>query len=160
VIWRRLSIGLFFLVSLSVLQCSRNSQPPSGPETAIKTTTPSVVLTTRRGESLNVQVEIADTPELRGRGLMFRKELPEGAGMLFLFPVETHNAFWMKNTLIPLDMIFAKQGKIVSIIQNTVPRDEKLLQPDAAYTMTLEVPGGYVSRHGLHVGDRFEWKEN
>ncbi|HEX5035928.1 MAG TPA: DUF192 domain-containing protein [bacterium] len=115
-------------------------------------------MTTRRGGSLTVQVEIMDTPESRGRGMMFRKELAEGRGMLFVFPSETHNAFWMKNTLIPLDMIFAKQEKIVSIIQNAVPLDEKLLQPDAGYTMTLEVPGGYVSRHGIHVGDRFEWK--
>lgn len=115
-----------------------------------------VVITTRRGEALNVRVEIVDTPESRARGLMFRRELPEGTGMLFLFPSETNNAFWMKNTFLPLDMIFAKQGRIVSIIQNAVPQDEKLLQPDHSYTMTLEVPGGYVSRHNVHVGDGFE----
>lgn len=99
-----------------------------------------------------------DTAESRSRGMMFRKELAEGKGMLFVFPAETRSAFWMKNTLIPLDMIFAKGEKVVSIIQNAVPLDEKLLQPDAGYTMTLEVPGGYVSRHNLHVGDRFERK--
>jgi uncharacterized protein len=110
------------------------------------------------GERLGVRVEIADTPELRAHGLMFRKELPEGTGMLFLFPRETRDAFWMKNTPIPLDMIFIKQGAVVSIIENAVPYDESILQPDSSYTMTLEVPGGYASRHGVRLGDRVEWR--
>jgi uncharacterized membrane protein (UPF0127 family) len=118
------------------------------------------LLTKQDGTALSLQVEIADTPALRGRGLMFRKQLPEGTGMLFLFPRESRDAFWMKNTLIPLDMIFAKDGRIVSIIRDAVPLDEKLLRPDTSYTMTLEVPGGYAARHDVRVGDRLEWKKS
>jgi hypothetical protein len=136
----------FLAVSLLFLGCREEASSPLA------------TITKKNGETLLVRVEIADTPELRGRGLMFRKELPEGTGMLFLFPAETYNAFWMKNTPIPLDMIFIKQGRIVSIIESAKPYDEKILQPDSAYTMTLEVPGGYTSGHGVLLGDRFEWR--
>lgn len=117
-----------------------------------------VVITTSSGETQTVQVEVADTPQLRSKGLMFRNELPEDSGMLFIFPAETHGSFWMKNTPIPLDMFFIKGGEIVSIIENAVPYDESLLTPDSSYTMTLEVSGGYALRHGIRVGDRLEWK--
>lgn len=146
---RRSSSLILFILSLSVLHCGAGSD---------KNFDGAVVLKTSAGESLKVDVEIVDTPELRSRGLMYRRKLPEGTGMLFLFPSESRNAFWMRNTLIPLDMIFAKDGKIVSLIQNAVPLDEKLLQPDHVYTTTLEVPGGYVSRHHVQVGDVFDWK--
>jgi uncharacterized membrane protein (UPF0127 family) len=79
--------------------------------------------------------------------------LPEDRGMLFLFPEETHGAFWMKDTPISLDMIFIRSGKIVDIIKNTVPLDETLLTPRVTYTSVLEVPGGYVSRQRINVGD-------
>ncbi len=116
------------------------------------------VITKVNGEELRVRVEVADTPELRARGLMFREELPEGTGMLFVFPSETTSPFWMKNTPISLDLIFIKQGEIVSLIENAVPYDETLLDPDASYTTALEVPGGYASRHEVRVGDRVEWR--
>jgi len=119
-----------------------------------------VVLTKANGQLLTVQVEVADTPELRAKGLMFRDHLPEGTGMLFVFPAETRGAFWMKNTPISLDLIFAKAGAVVAIIENAIPYDETHLLPNSSYTMTLEVPGGYSARNGLAAGDRFEWKTN
>lgn len=64
----------------------------------------------------------------------------------------------MRNTPIPLDMIFIRQGKVVDIIENAVPYDETLLTPDTTYTMTLEVPGGYALRHNVRPGDRIVWK--
>lgn len=117
-----------------------------------------VVITPVSGEAVTIQVEVADTPELRSHGLMYRSELPEGTGMLFVFPKRTRGSFWMKNTPISLDMLFAKDDTIVATIENTVPYDETFLTPDASYTMTLEVPGGYAQRHGIHIGDRMEWK--
>jgi uncharacterized membrane protein (UPF0127 family) len=118
-----------------------------------------VGITKGNGEKLQVRVEIADTPELRARGLMFREELPEGTGMLFVFPAETSGSFWMKNTPIPLDLIFIKDEEIVDLIENAVPYDETLLTPDAPYTLVLEVPGGYAARHEVRVGDRVEWRK-
>ncbi|HSA59719.1 MAG TPA: DUF192 domain-containing protein [bacterium] len=118
-----------------------------------------IVIKKTGGETLQVRVEVADTPALRSRGLMFREELPEGTGMLFVFPAVTSGAFWMKNTPIPLDLIFVKAGAIVALIENAVPFDETPLSPGASYTMALEVPGGYASRHGVRVGDGFEWRK-
>lgn len=117
-----------------------------------------VVITPSAGEPVTVRVEVADTPELRSHGLMYRSELPEGTGMLFVFPSRTRGSFWMKNTPISLDMLFIKSDEIVATIENTVPYDETFLTPDSSYTMTLEVPGGYAGRHGIRVGDRMEWR--
>lgn len=112
------------------------------------------------GEELQVRVEIADTLQEREKGLMFRQSLPEGTGMLFLFPSVGRGSFWMKDTPIPLDMIFIRDGAIVSLIENAVPYSEDILTPDESYTMVLEVPGGTVARHGIQVGDTFEYQPN
>lgn len=118
---------------------------------------PLVTIHKADGEKLQVRVEVADTPSSRARGLMFRTELPEGTGMLFVYPEETQSAYWMRNTPIPLDMIFIRQGEVVDIIENAVPYDETPLRPDVLYTMTLEVPGGYAARHGVRIGARVKW---
>lgn len=133
------------LVTLAVFSCCQQSADSI------------VVITKASGEELRVRAEVADTPELRAKGLMFRDVLPEGTGMLFVFPAEASGSFWMKNTPISLDLIFIKQGEIVDIIENAVPYDETPLTPDSSYTMALEVPGGYAARHDLRVGDGVEW---
>lgn len=117
---------------------------------------PTVTITTSSGERLVVQVEIADSAAERARGLMFREDLPEGEGMLFLFPEETQTSFWMKNTPISLDLIFIRERRIVDLIENAVPYSEELLTPDSPYTKVLEVPGGYVTRNGIQEGDLIE----
>lgn len=116
-----------------------------------------VTITTTAGETLQVRVELADTAEERARGLMFRENLPEGEGMLFIFPGETLTSFWMKDTPISLDMIFIREDRIVDLIENAVPFSETLLTPDTTYLMVLEVPGGYAARHGLQIGDAIDY---
>lgn len=111
-----------------------------------------VTLQTSGGEEL-VKVEVADTAQERARGLMFRESLPEGAGMLFVFPEETQGSFWMKDTPISLDLIFIRDGRIIDVIENAVPYSEELLTSESSYTMVLEVPGGYAARHGVKTGD-------
>src|SRR5512137_3197096 len=106
------------------------------------------------GKTLVVQVELADTPAKRERGLMFRKELPDGQGMLFLFDEEEEHTFWMKDTLIPLDMIFVDgAGKVTDIVANARPLT---LEPRTGgpAKMVLEVPGGWARAHDVRVGDR------
>ena len=115
-----------------------------------------VTITTSSGGTLQVRVELADTPTERATGLMFRENLPEGEGMLFVFPEETLGSFWMKDTQISLDIIFIKDGRIVDIIANTTPFSEELLTPVTTYLFTLEVPGGYASRNGVQIGDVVE----
>src|SRR5262249_641458 len=74
------------------------------------------------GGAHRITVEIADTGALRTRGLMWRTELPEGTGMLFIFPSEVVQSFWMRNTLIPLDMLFIdKRGRVVGVVQAAEP---------------------------------------
>lgn len=115
-----------------------------------------VTITTGSGGTLQVRVELADTAQERAQGLMFRENLPEGEGMLFVFPEETLGSFWMKDTPISLDIIFIKEGRIVDIIANTTPFSEEFLTPAASYLFTLEVPGGYASRNGVQIGDVVE----
>ena len=106
------------------------------------------------GRSLVVQVELADTPEKRERGLMFRKELPDDRGMLFVFEQEGEHTFWMKNTLIPLDMIVVDgEGRITGFVERARPLDLRGRSGGPA-RYVLEVPGGWVAAHGVRVGDR------
>lgn len=106
------------------------------------------------GKSHVVRVELADTDPKRERGLMFRKELPDGQGMLFLFDEEREHTFWMKDTLIPLDMIFVDgSGRVTTIVANARPLT---LEPRTGgpARMVLEVPGGWARAHDVRVGDR------
>ena len=100
-------------------------------------------------------VEIADTELARERGLMFRKELPPGRGMLFDFHRERQVGFWMKNTLISLDMIFIDgRGRIVSIEQDAKPMSEDVIMSGGQVRAVLEVDGGTARRLGIAPGDR------
>jgi uncharacterized protein len=100
-------------------------------------------------------VEIADTDASREHGLMDRRELPEGRGMLFDFFKDQPVGFWMKNTYIPLDMIFIRSdGRIVSIAENTEPMSERVIPSGAPVRAVLEVKGGTSSRLGIQPGDQ------
>lgn len=100
-------------------------------------------------------VELATTDAERSQGLMYRKELPEGQGMLFDFQRDQEVAFWMKNTYIPLDMIFIRSdGRIMRIAENTEPLSEKLVPSNAAVRGVLEVIAGTTRKLGIAVGDR------
>jgi len=101
------------------------------------------------------RVEVADTEATREQGLMFRDSLPADRGMLFDFHKAGPVAFWMKNTLIPLDMIFiAPDGRIVSIAHNAVPHDETPIPSGAPVLAVLEVRGGRADQIGARPGDR------
>jgi uncharacterized membrane protein (UPF0127 family) len=100
-------------------------------------------------------VEVVANDEERTKGLMFRKEVPEGKGMLFDFMTEQPVAFWMKNTYVSLDMIFiAANGKIVSIAENTEPLSERTIPSGAPVRAVLEVVAGTAKKLGIKPGDR------
>ena len=118
---------------------------------------PAVVLHTRGGP-VPVQVEVARSDAQRMRGLMFRREMPETAGMIFLFPNATHQTFWMRNTLIPLDMIFIKPDRtILGIYRNAVPETDDPRDVPGESQYVLEVNGGFCQRHNVNAGDRVEF---
>jgi len=100
-------------------------------------------------------VEMALTPEEQAKGLMFRRELPEGEGMLFDFHHEQPASFWMKNTYVSLDMIFIRgDGTILKIAENTVPLSEALVQSGGPVRAVLEVVAGTARKLGIVPGDR------
>jgi uncharacterized membrane protein (UPF0127 family) len=120
---------------------------------------PRVSIVARDGRETTFQVEIADTPAKREMGLQYRRELATDRGMIFVFAREEPHSFWMKNTPIPLDMIFiSADRKIVGIVENTAPfsLDARGVAADSKYV--LEINGGLSRRYGFTAGDpvRFE----
>ncbi len=100
-------------------------------------------------------VEMAENDADRAKGLMFRKELPEGRGMLFDFQREQEVSFWMENTYIPLDMIFIRgDGRILRIAENTEPLSTRLIPSGGPVRAVLEVIGGTARKLGIAPGDR------
>jgi len=98
---------------------------------------------------------MATNDEERSRGLMFRKELPEGHGMLFDFMQDQPVAFWMHNTYIPLDMIFIRgDGRILRIAENTTPMSDNLVPSGGPVRAVLEVIAGTARNLGIAPGDR------
>ncbi len=98
-------------------------------------------------------IEIADTPALREMGLMNRDALPAGAGMLFVYDRPGHPRFWMKNTLIPLDMIFADAaGRITRIRHDAQPLDLTPVDGGEGVVYVLEINGGLAARLGIAPG--------
>jgi uncharacterized membrane protein (UPF0127 family) len=118
---------------------------------------PEVVIHTQAGTAVRVPVELALTPEARERGLMYRRDLAEGAGMLFVFPDSAVRSFWMKNTPLALDMIFIDdEGHIAGIVENAVPFSLVSRTVGVPSRYVLEVHAGFTRRHGVQAGDRVE----
>jgi len=120
---------------------------------------PRVIVSTKSGTERAIRVEIADTPAKRELGLQYRRELGDDQGMLFLFPAESVQTFWMKNTPISLDMIFiGGDRKIVGIVQRAVPYSTATLSVGVPSQFVLEIKGGLASAKGIEVGNsvRFE----
>lgn len=115
-----------------------------------------LVIQTSQGAK-RFRVELADTDDSRSRGLMFRTKMAPDAGMLFDFKSEQMASFWMRNTLIPLDMLFIKaDGTILNIHQRAIPRDETGINSAGPVRAVLELNGGTASRLGIKAGDRVE----
>ena len=111
------------------------------------------------GGQVSFRVEIADDEAERAKGLMYRKTLPPGSGMLFIYDQPRAVSFWMRNTYIPLDLIFLDQtGIIRHIHRHAIPLDETPIpgaapgDPRPERRMILEIGGGEADRHGLTVG--------
>jgi len=118
---------------------------------------PQVTLIPQQGAPTRVAVEIANTEEKRQFGLMYRTNLPEMQGMLFLFPHEGALSFWMKNTPRSLDIIYINSAHmIVSIASNTTPFSEENLPSRKPAQFVLEVNAGFCKRYGIVEGDRIE----
>ena len=113
----------------------------------------SLIIQTKDSEYI-FNIEIAITEKERSIGLMYRKELKQNEGMLFLYPKKQIIKMWMKNTLIPLDMIFINNnGKIIDIFKMTIPKDLTPIGPDVKLKGVLEINGGLTSYLNINKGD-------
>ena len=105
-----------------------------------------------------VAVEVASTASQREVGLMYRKHLDDNAGMIFVFPDAAPRNFWMHNTPIPLDMIFADaNGVVLGIVANAEPFSDKLLGVEGNAGYVLEVNGGFCAKNGIKAGDKLDF---
>jgi uncharacterized membrane protein (UPF0127 family) len=135
------------LIALSLLAFAPALAADSREELAIVTT---------HGRHI-FRVEIADDPDERMQGLMFRKSLAPDAGMLFLSGRTEAQSFWMKNTEIPLDLLFiAKDGRIADLHERSVPFSLQPIASKVPVWAVLEVAGGTVAKLGVKPGDRVE----
>ncbi len=110
------------------------------------------------GEVRRFDAEVAETPEQQARGLMFREKLGPDAAMLFPFSPTRPASFWMKDTLIPLDMIFVRpDGSIAYIAAETLPQSEAPVGVDEPLSAVLEIAGGRAAQLGIEEGHHVRW---
>ncbi|MEP5760392.1 MAG: DUF192 domain-containing protein [Litoreibacter sp.] len=141
----RLATNKTFIAAMILLGVTRGALSACAPETV-----------SVRGDWGNVQfsVEIADDTSERAQGLMRRESLARSKGMLFIYDEPGNLTFWMRNTLIPLDMIFIRpDGEIAHIHENAVPLDETPIPGGPGNLAVLEINGGLARSLGISVGD-------
>ena len=108
-----------------------------------------------QAKQIPFRIELAETGIQRARGLMWRKHLDKGAGMLFDFKTSDYILMWMKNTYIPLDMLFiAKNGLILNIESNTIPLTTNPIKSKGPVRAVLELAAGTAKEYGIQIGDR------
>ena len=154
----------FALLLTATLACSTGKReepapmpPTQPPSNSVTYTGPKVIVSTPQGDK-EVKVEVVATPPLIQKGLMFRKHLPLDAGMLFLMPSEREWPFWMKNTLIPLDMIWIGSDlRVVGVVENTTPMSEEERTVGKPSLYVLEVNGGWTKQHGVGAGTKVKF---
>lgn len=118
---------------------------------------PAAVIRPRGQPPQVIHLEVVRTEAARNRGLMFRREMAEDHGMIFVFPRPDHNVFWMHNTILPLDMIFIRPDRtILGIVKNATPETDDPREVPGESLWVLEVNGGYADRHHLAAGDPVE----
>lgn len=117
-----------------------------------------VVTITHAGKAIPIRTELTRTPEEQAKGLMFRTALGPDEGMLFTFDPPKAASFWMKNTVIPLDLVFiGTDGRITNIAANAKPYDESPLKSVGLAKAVLELPGGRAAEQGIVAGDTVTW---
>ena len=115
---------------------------------------PKVTIITKDGRQVGFRADVADTPGKREIGLMYRTDLADDHGMIFIFPGESQQSFWMKNTPRSLDMIFiGRDRRIVGIVEQAKPFSLDPRSVEGKSQFVLEINGGLSKRHGFQAGD-------
>ncbi len=144
------------LLSLALLLVCLIGWPAAAPaQTPQSLSTSPLIIETQTGRQFTFTVQVAETPEQHSRGLMFVREMPADAGMLFVYPTAQPRGFWMANTLIPLDMIFIDaDGRIINIAERTEPLSLRTWGSEGPAQAVLELNGGITRFLGIRPGDR------
>ncbi len=107
------------------------------------------------------RLELAETAAETAQGMMYRRSVPEGTGMLFIMAEERPQSFWMRNTYVPLDIIYLKaDGAVVSIQANAQPMNDMPLPSEGPAKYVLEIAGGGSAQYGIKPGIKWLWKQN
>ena len=150
---RRFSSLLPLIVSALLVLASAASPHASGRADVLPTDSEPLVITTGKGP-VSFSVELALTPETRASGLMHRQEMDPDHGMLFRFDQTRQVLMWMKNTPLPLDMLFIDEaGTIVGIAEDTTPFSENVIASPGPVRYVLELNAGTAGRMGISAGD-------
>jgi uncharacterized membrane protein (UPF0127 family) len=161
---RAILTALALSIALPMAACSADPNAPAenaadpGASTESATTIPLTI--EAAGKTHRFNVEVARTDEEQDRGLMFRTSLPADGGMIFPFKKPRIGSFWMKNTLIPLDMIFIRaDGSIDRIAENTIPESLEPVVSGGEVSAVLELAGGTAARLDLDEDAKVKWKD-
>lgn len=150
---RAILTALALSLALPMAACSRDAS-----EEASAATIPLTIAS--KGQAHNFNVEVARTDAEQDRGLMFRTSLPADGGMIFPFAKPRIGSFWMKNTLIPLDMFFIRaDGSIDRIAENTIPESLEPVVSGGEVSAVLELAGGTAARLGIDETAKITWKD-
>ncbi|MBL0337941.1 MAG: DUF192 domain-containing protein [Rhodospirillaceae bacterium] len=145
---------LFGLVNLFILSILGVFHPQIG-YTQITFNKEPLIIKSGDGKEKTLTVEIAATPQQRQQGLMFRRVMPADQGMLFLFETPQIIGMWMRNTYLPLDMLFIdRQGKIIGISKRVIPQSDNLVVSPKLAIAVLEINGGVSDKLNIQVGDQ------
>lgn len=145
------------LLAFPAVACQAGQTPPAISPSGLALAP--LAITTAAGKAHKFTVEVARTDEQQERGLMFRSELAPDAGMIFPMKPPRPASFWMRNTIIPLDMIFIRpDGTIARIAAETVPYSLPPVESGEPVSAVLEIAGGRSAELGIAEGDKVDWK--
>lgn len=152
------SFGAAALLAFAIVGCApAPARSADAQADALASTRVPLTIRTAKGV-VAYQVEVARTGQEQARGLMYRTSLPDHGGMIFPMVPPRMASFWMKNTYIPLDMLFVRaDGTIARIAANTVPEDLTPVDSGEPVAAVLEIIGGGAAANGIAEGDRVEW---
>jgi uncharacterized membrane protein (UPF0127 family) len=164
---KKINIILIIITGILLISCQKHQESTYSDSSDIKDA--NTIKFTKQGElyflneyktlKKKIDIEIAETDDKRHLGLMYRDQMQEDEGMLFIFEVEEIQSFYMKNTQISLDIIFINSKKqIVNIHKNTTPLSEKSLPSMKKAKFVLEVNAGFCDKYNIKDGDYLEWR--
>jgi len=172
-LWMQITVGIVliaFVVFFVLSNILKNSEPVNQDlERAMNSKSAysfvkegELSFTDSKGQFLQrIDIEIADDDAQRQTGLMFRDKMNMDEGMLFIFDAEEPQAFWMHNTVLPLDILYVNANmEIVSIVRNARPYDDKSLPSVKPAQYVVEVNAGYCDKFGVKEGDKIVWRRS